>query len=101
MVQVLKSDERDTDLLRLNDLARQHGLTYRKHGKTLYFDDRTGEDAFSDGCIFIARGLRAALAFAEGYDRAKGKGSQKQSKEELRKLGVFQAALHKSGLVDG
>ena len=72
MLKVLKSSEQDTDLMRLEDLVREHGLTYRKHGKeSYYFDDRTGEEALSDGCIFIARGLREALAFTEGFDRAR------------------------------
>lgn len=72
MVKVLKSNDHETDLLRLNDLAKQHGLAYRKHGKnSYYFDDRTGEDAFCGGYMFVARGLREALAFAEGFDRAR------------------------------
>lgn len=62
----------DTDLLRLQELTLQHGLTYKKHGANGYaFDDRTGPDAFSDGSIFIALGLSEALAFAEGFDRAR------------------------------
>jgi len=67
----VESNEQDTDLLRLNDLAQQHGLSYRKVGTRYSFDDRLGTDAFSDGCIYTARGLREALAFAEGFDRAK------------------------------
>jgi hypothetical protein len=67
----LKSNDRETDLMRLADLTKQHGLSYRCVGNTYRFDDRIGPDAFEDGCIYTARGLREALAFAEGYDRAK------------------------------
>ena len=96
---MLKSSDQETDLLRLNDLVRQHGLVYRRHGRMLYyFDDRTSDHAFSDGCVFIARGLREAVAFAEGYDRAKEKIIYKQNEEELRRLGVFRAELWKNGL---
>ena len=102
MVKTLKSNERETDALRLDGLARRHGLAYRKRGRNIYqFDDRTGADAFSDGCIFSARGLREALAFAEGFDRAKGRKGQQRNEGELRSLATFTAALRKSGLVDG
>ena len=70
-MQVLESNELDTDLLRLKDLVRQHGLTYRTNGSSYQFDDRVGAEAFSDGDIYTARGLREALAFAEGFDRAR------------------------------
>jgi len=71
VVQFATSDDQDTDLMRLNDLVRQHGLSYRKAGASYQFDDRAGPEAFEDGCIYTARGLREALAFAEGFDRAK------------------------------
>jgi hypothetical protein len=58
MPQALKSSDRDTDLLRLNDLARKHGLKYRRVRNTYTFDD------------FTAHGLKQALGFAEGFDRA-------------------------------
>jgi hypothetical protein len=70
-MRVLESNELDTDLLRLKDLVRQHGLTYRTIGASYQFDDRVGAEAFMDGDIFTARGLREALAFAEGFDRAR------------------------------
>jgi len=69
-MQVLESNELDTDLLRLNDLVRQHGLTCRANGESYQFDDRVGSEAFKDGYIYTARGLREALSFAEGFDRA-------------------------------
>jgi hypothetical protein len=96
-----ESNEREADAQRLDELAQRHGLAYRKRGKNSYqFDDRTGEDAFSDGCIFIARGLREALAFAEGFDRAKGRKTLQQNEGELRKLATFTAALRESRLLD-
>jgi hypothetical protein len=69
-MQVLKSDELDTDLIRLKDLVKRHGLSCRTNGASYQFDDRVGEEAFTDGDIYTARGLTEALAFAEGFDRA-------------------------------
>jgi|GEM_PF-3178133 len=62
MLQVLKSNDDDTDLLRLNDLAKQHGLRFCKVGRTYQFNDYT------------AHGLEQALGFAEGFNRAKWQG---------------------------
>jgi hypothetical protein len=70
-MQVLESNELDTDLLRLNDLVKQHGISCRTNGTSYQFDDRVGAEAFTDGDIYTARGLREALAFAEGFDRAR------------------------------
>jgi hypothetical protein len=50
--------EEETDTFRLNDLAKEHGLTFRRVGSTYKFDD------------FNAHGLRQALGYAEGFDRA-------------------------------
>lgn len=68
-------DELESDRLRLRDLARQRGLTYRYTGNTYEFDDRIGPDAFKDGCIYMARSFSEALAFAEGFDRGIEKAS--------------------------
>jgi hypothetical protein len=51
-------NDRETDALRLNDLAREHGLTFKRVRSTYQFEDYT------------AHGLKQALGFAEGYDRA-------------------------------
>ncbi len=94
--------ENETDLLRLNDLTLRHGLACRIQGKDSYYFDYAGADAFSEGFIFIARGLREALAFAEGFDRAIARAKpETHNAEELRKLGTFTSALRKSGLVGG
>jgi hypothetical protein len=53
-------DNRETDTLRLNDLAKEHGLVFTTSGATWFFDDYS----------FRARSLGQALAFAEGFDRA-------------------------------
>jgi hypothetical protein len=50
---------KETNILRLNDLAEQHGLTFKRVGNTYIFDD------------FTAHGLRQALGFAEGFDRGR------------------------------
>ena len=57
-IRVIKSDTKETDALRLNDLARIHNLPFKKAGTKYIFED------------FTAGGLRQALGFAEGYDRA-------------------------------
>jgi hypothetical protein len=54
----MKDDDTDTDTLRLNDLAKQYGLKFRRVRSTYQFDD------------FTAHGLKQALGFVEGYDRA-------------------------------
>ncbi len=54
----MSRDDRETDILRLDDLAEQYGLTFQRRGSLYIFND------------FIAHGLRQALGFAEGYDRA-------------------------------
>jgi hypothetical protein len=56
-----QTSNRETDVLRLHDLAKEHGLNSTMSGATWYFDDHT----------FRARGLGQALAFAEGFDRAR------------------------------
>jgi hypothetical protein len=58
-MQTIHSDDRETDRLRLNELASKHGLSFRKVGRTYIFDD------------FTAHGLKQALGFAEDFDRAK------------------------------
>jgi hypothetical protein len=55
---VIQTSEKETDALRLNDLAKQYGLNFRRVGSTYKFED------------FNAHGLRQALGFAEGFDRA-------------------------------
>jgi hypothetical protein len=54
----MKNGDTDSDALRLNDLAKQYGLECRRVGSTYQFDD------------FTAHGLKQALGFVEGYDRA-------------------------------
>jgi hypothetical protein len=54
----MKNDDTDTDTLRLADLAKRYGLRFRRVGSTYQFDD------------FTAHGLKQALGFVEGYDRA-------------------------------
>jgi hypothetical protein len=68
--QRMKFDPTETDLLRLADLAKEHGFTYIKVGTRYYFDTEI-KGPFQDGFIYSAHGLREALAFAEGFDRAK------------------------------
>jgi len=67
----MKFDSKETDILRLADLAKQHGFTYKNVGTSYYFDTDTKENAFQEGFIYRAHGLREALAFAEGFDRAR------------------------------
>jgi hypothetical protein len=50
--------DRDTDELRLQDLARAHDLTFKRKRSTYIFDE------------FTAHGLKQALGYVEGYDRA-------------------------------
>lgn len=58
MVHLVKSNDQETDQLRLDDLVTEHGIAYQRIGNTYTFDD------------FTAHGLEQALGFAEGYDRA-------------------------------
>jgi hypothetical protein len=51
--------DQETDILRLNDLAEQHGLTFKRVGRLYIFDD------------FTAHGLRQALGYVEGFDRGR------------------------------
>lgn len=60
----MRYNDKETDTLRLNDLAAQHGLAFRVVGSTYIFDE------------FTAHGLRQALGFVEGYDRAKSQPSE-------------------------
>jgi hypothetical protein len=55
-----RTSYRETDRLRLHDLAKEHGLKFRRVGSAYLFDDHT----------FTARNQGQALAFAEGFDRA-------------------------------
>ena len=55
---ILKSDEQETDTLRLHDLSQLHDLPFKKVRSRYIFEE------------FIARGLKQALGFVEGYDRA-------------------------------
>jgi hypothetical protein len=54
----MTNDDRETDALRLNDLATEHGLSFRRVGSTYCFDE------------FTAHGLKQALGFVEGFNRA-------------------------------
>jgi hypothetical protein len=58
MLRVLERNDVETDLTRLQDLVKHHGLRLRRVRTTYMFDDYT------------AHGLKQALGFAEGYDRA-------------------------------
>ncbi|HKM69082.1 MAG TPA: hypothetical protein VJX94_03190 [Stellaceae bacterium] len=54
----MRNNDKETDTLRLNDLALQYGLTFTCVRSTYLFNDYT------------AHGLKQALGFVEGYDRA-------------------------------
>ena len=58
----MKYDDKETDTLRLNDVAKEHGLSFARHGSTFQFED------------FTAHGLEQALGFVEGFDRARKSG---------------------------
>jgi hypothetical protein len=58
MLRVLERNDVETDLIRLEDLVKHHDLRLRRVRTTYMFDDYT------------AHGLKQALGFAEGYDRA-------------------------------
>jgi hypothetical protein len=49
---------KESDALRLEDLAKTHGLTIKRTGMVYRFED------------YNAFGLDEALGYAEGYDRA-------------------------------
>ncbi len=55
----MKYDSKETDILRLKDLAKQHGLIFKRVRGNYRFDH------------FTAHGLPQALGFAEGFDRAR------------------------------
>jgi hypothetical protein len=54
----MRFDDKETDELRLNDLSQQYDLPFKRIRSTYVFED------------FRAHGLRQALGYAEGYDRA-------------------------------
>jgi hypothetical protein len=58
MARRAKHSSKESDALRLDDLAEQHGLTFKHVGMIYRFQD------------FTAYGLDQALGYAEGYDRA-------------------------------
>jgi hypothetical protein len=66
----MKFDSKETDQLRLADLAQEHGFTYRNLGGNFYFFNDSIQHSANDVPDYTARGLREALAFAEGFDRA-------------------------------
>ena len=49
---------KESDAARLNDLAQQYGLTFKRSGMVYRFED------------YNAYGLDQALGYAEGFDRA-------------------------------
>lgn len=55
---IKKSEFKESDTARLNDLAQQHGLTFKRIGMVYRFED------------FTAYGLDQALGYVEGFDRA-------------------------------
>jgi hypothetical protein len=62
--------DEESDTARLEDLAKLHGLTFKHVGSTYIFDD------------FNAHGVRQALGFAEGFDRARNPEARMSSAEE-------------------
>jgi hypothetical protein len=58
---ISQTAEAEQDKMRLDDLVQRHGLPYVKRGSRYRFEEEE----------FTARGLREALAFAEGFDRAR------------------------------
>lgn len=57
-VKVLATPVKETDALQLEYLSRRHNLPFKKVRSRYVFEDYT------------ARGLKEALGFVEGYDRA-------------------------------
>ncbi len=53
-----RAECKESDMARLNDLARQHGLAFKCVGMIYRFED------------FTAYGLDQALGYVEGFDRA-------------------------------
>jgi hypothetical protein len=58
MKKIRRFDSKESDKARLNDLAEQHGLSFRQAGMVYRFEDYT------------AYGLDQALGYVEGFDRA-------------------------------
>jgi len=58
MKRIPKNQFKESDMARLNDLATQHGLSFKRIGMVYRFED------------FTAYGLDQALGYAEGFDRA-------------------------------
>jgi hypothetical protein len=58
MPKIIKHSFKESDTARLNDLAKEHSLTFRRTGMVYRFED------------FTAYGLDQALGYAEGFDRA-------------------------------
>jgi hypothetical protein len=58
MKKIRQYDFKESDTARLNDLAKQHGLSFRRAGMVYRFEDYT------------AYGLDQALGYVEGFDRA-------------------------------
>jgi hypothetical protein len=54
----MRFDSKETDELRLNDLSQQYALPFKRIRSTYIFED------------FTAHGLRQALGYVEGFDRA-------------------------------
>jgi hypothetical protein len=55
---MIKYDSKESDAARLDDLAGQYGLSFKRIGMVYRFED------------FNAYGLDQALGYVEGYDRA-------------------------------
>jgi hypothetical protein len=58
MKRIKRLEFKESDTARLNDLARQHGLPFKRVGMVYMFEDCN------------AYGLDQALGYVEGYDRA-------------------------------
>ena len=58
MKRIMKRECKESDAARLNDLATQHRLPFKRVGMTFRFEDYT------------AYGLDQALGYVEGFDRA-------------------------------
>jgi hypothetical protein len=58
MKRMKRNEFKESDTARLNDLAQQHGLGFRRVGMIYRFEDYT------------ACGLGQALGYVEGFDRA-------------------------------
>jgi hypothetical protein len=60
MKRIGKNEFKESDTARLNDLAEQYGLHFKRSGMIYRFEDYT------------AFGLDQALGYVEGFDRAMG-----------------------------